>query len=138
MFSLLHPSDINDIHCGAFGDLVDLFDLSDWWLNNFIESKYALDVDELLSKEKLDEAQAVMEAEYMLLFVRIHTEAEFEYLLADRAYQRHGVHQKRRTFYINQSMHFGVVINNKNNTVVGELNTMKPEGYQPCKIKKLA
>ena len=132
MFSLLQPSDIMNIHCGAFGELVELFDLSDWWLNSFIDTKYALDVDELLATEKLNETQPVMEARYMLLFMRFNTGAEFEYLREDRA------HWKRRVFYINQSMHSGVVINNENNTVVGELNTIKPEGYQPCRIKKLA
>lgn len=138
MFSLLQPSDIMNIHCGAFGELVELFDLSDWWLNSFIDTKYALDIDELLTTEKLNETQPVMEARYMLLFMRFNTGAEFEYLRVDRFYDRLGAHWKRRVFYINQSMHSGVVINNENNTVVGELNTIKPEGYQPCRIKKLA
>lgn len=138
MFSLLQPSDIMNIHCGAFGELVELFDLSDWWLNAFIDTKYALDIDKLLATEKLNETQPVMEARYMLLFMRFNTGAEFEYLRVDRFYEGLGAHWKRRVFYINQSMHSGVVINNENNTVVGELNTMKPEGYQPCKIKKLA
>lgn len=138
MFSLLHPSDIMNIHCGAFGELVELFDLSDWWLNSFVDSKYALDVDELLAPERLNETQPVMEARYMLLFMCFHTDAEFEYLRVDRFYGGLGARWKRRVFYINQSMHSGVVINNENNTVVGELNTIKPEGYQPCRIKKLA
>lgn len=138
MFSLLQPSDIMNIHCGAFGELVELFDLSDWWLNSFVDSKYALDVDELLAPERLNETQQVMKARYMLLFMCFHTDAEFEYLRVDRFYGGLGARWKRRVFYINQSMHSGVVINNENNTVVGELNTIKPEGYQPCKIKKLA
>lgn len=138
MFSLLQPSDIMNIHCGAFGELVELFDLSDWWLNSFVDSKYALDVDELLAPERLNETQPVMKARYMLLFMCFHTDAEFEYLRVDRFYGGLGARWKRRVFYINQSMHSGVVINNENNTVVGELNTIKPEGYQPCKIKKLA
>ena len=138
MFSLLQPSDIMNILCGAFGELVELFDLSDWWLNSFIDTKYALDVDQLLAPERLNETQPVMEARYMLLFMRFNTGAEFEYLRVDRFYDGLGAHWKRRVIYINQSMHLGVVINNENNTVVGELNTIKPEGYQPCKIKKLA
>lgn len=138
MFSLLQPSDIMNIHCGAFGELVELFDLSDWWLNSFVDSKYALDVDELLAPERLNETQPVIKARYMLLFMCFHTDAEFEYLRVDRFYGGLGARWKRRVFYINQSMHSGVVINNENNTVVGELNTIKPEGYQPCKIKKLA
>lgn len=140
MFSLLQPSDIDNIHGGAFSDMAELFDLSDWWLNSFTTSKYSLDITEALLKEEIDKLRPIMTASYMLMFVQLFIEGEFDFLTI-RSINRsgyEGMDIKQRVFYINQSMFLGIIADNDNNTIVGELNTNKPKGYQPCKRKKLA
>ena len=81
-----------------------------------------------------------MTAPYLLMFVQLFIEGEFDFLTI-RSINRsgnEGMDIKQRVFYINQSMFLGIIADNDNNTIVGELNTIKPEGYQPCRIKKLA
>lgn len=140
MFSLLHPSDIDNIHGGALSNMADLHDMSDWWLNSFVTSKYSLDITEALFNDEIDKLHSVMTAPYLLMFVQLFIEGEFDFLTI-RSINRsgyEGMDIKQRVFYINQSMFLGIIADNDNNTIVGELNTNKPKGYQPCKRKKLA
>lgn len=137
MFPLLKACDLDTMFAGGFDNLGDMFDVTDKWLSLFKDSKYALDVDRLLLSDKVYEPQLVMASRFMLLAIRF-ADSDVEFIPADIFSISSQGHPKRRVFFMGQSMHLGVIADNTNNTIVGELNTTKPEGYQPCQIKKLA